>query len=318
MPKMPMPPRPLAAYETLSLPELMDFDLQAIVRRHGLELDGPIGRLASSGVVHSLWTLGSRWVLRVPKNETMCLGDHRCEAIAIPLARRAGVRTPELVLFDDSHSILEVPYSVVTRVDGTDLVAESFEHHAYIEVGHELAKLHAADVTAHGHPWLRDTSDLAAEAHFDEVLEAGLLHADGIRWFRTLCERLDRAIAVGPDAPHVFIHGDVKPDNIMIDRSGAVHLIDWGDAGFGDPAHDFQSLPMRSIEAALRGYRNKRTDDPTLEARIIRRVVARSMANLLRSPLLGPSWYRPIAANLADVLTFAVDDPKTWTSWTGR
>jgi aminoglycoside phosphotransferase (APT) family kinase protein len=318
MPNVPLPPRPLAAYETMPMPALTDFDLQAIVRQHGLELDGPIVRLASSGVVHSLWALGSRWVLRVPKNEQMCLGDHRCEAVAIPLARRAGVRTPELVVFDESHSILDVPYSVVTRVDGTDLAAEPFEHHAYVDVGRQLAKLHAADLTARGYPWLRDTGDLAAEAPFRDVLAAGLLHADGVRWFRALCERLDVTLAAGPNAPRVFIHDDVKPDNVMIDRSGAVHLIDWGDAGFGDPAHDFQSLPMRSIEVALRGYRAVRTDDPTLEARIIRRVIARSLANLRRTPLLGPSWYRPIAANLTDVLTFAIDNPRTWSSWTGR
>jgi aminoglycoside phosphotransferase (APT) family kinase protein len=254
--------------------------------------------------------------LRVPKNETMCLGDHRCEAVAIPLVLRAGVRTPSLVVFDDSLSILDVPYSVVSRIDGTDLAGESFEHPAFEEVGRELAKLHAADFSSHGHPWLRDTSDLPAEAHLEEVLDAGLLHTDGIRWVRALCERLDSVIAAGPDAAQVFIHGDVKPDNVMVDRFGAVHLIDWGDAGFGDPAHDFQSLPMRSIETALRGYRHVRDDDPTLEARVARRVIARSLSNLRRTPLAGPSWYRPIAANITDMLTFAIDNPTAWARWT--
>ena len=313
-----LPPRPLALYETMPLPSLTPDQLRAIVQRHGLEFDGPITRLVSSGVVHSLWSLGSRWVLRVPKNQMMCLGDHRCEAVAIPLALSAGVRTPALVVFDDSLSILEVPFSIVTLVDGTDLAGEPFEHRAFQAVGRELATLHAADLTSHEHPWLRDTSDLAAEAHFAEVLAAGLLHTDGVRWFQRLCERLDEIIAVGPDAPRTFIHDDIKGDNVMIDRFGAVHLIDWGDAGFGDPAHDFQSLPMRSIETALSGYRDVRDGDPTLEARIIRRVIARSLSNLRRSPLLGPSWYRPIAANLTDILTFAIDNPTTWAIWTGN
>ena len=101
----------------------------------------------------------------------------------------------------------------------------------------------------------------------------------------------------------------------MIESSGRVQLIDWGDAGFGDPAYDFRSLPMQSIEVALRGYREVRGDDPTLEARIVRRVLVRSVSNLCRTPLTGPSWYRPVAAQLTDLLTFASDRPNTWRSW---
>ena len=147
--------RSLAGYETMPSPSLTDTQLNAIVSEHGLKLDGPIVRMKSSGVVHSLWSLGSRWVLRVPKNEAMCLGDHRCEAVAIPLARMAGVRTPSLVAFDDSGSLLDVPFSIVTRVDGDDLVGATFDHHAYERVGRELARLHASDLADHDHPWLR-------------------------------------------------------------------------------------------------------------------------------------------------------------------
>lgn len=309
------PSVPLAPYEVMPMPSLSDEQLDQILERHGLQPNGPIERLASSGVVHSLWALGQECVLRVPKNEAMCLGDHLCEAAAIPLALQAGVRTPDLVVFDDSQSILDVPYSIVTRVDGKDLGGDPFDHDAYTDVGRELARLHTADLDSTD-PRLRDTSDLAADDLFDYVLTAGLLHRGAVDWLKDLCQRLDLIIQAGPEPPLVFIHGDIKPDNVMIDRAGAVHLIDWGDAGFGDPAHDFQSLPMQTIELVLAGYRAERPVDPTLEARIVRRVVARSLSNLCRSPLTGPSWYRPIAANLSDLLTFAIDHPTTWATWT--
>jgi len=312
----PSMPRPLADYETMPLPTLSEAQLGEIVGRSGLRLDGPIERMASSGVVHALWSLGSKWVLRVPKNEAMCVGDHRCEAVAIPLAQRAGVRTPRLELFDDSLTLLAVPYSIVARIDGANLVAAAADDPAYERLGRELATLHSAELGEHRHPWLRTPDDAPAETHFDRVLQAGLLHADGVRWLQALCDRLDDAITTGPSAPTSFIHDDVKPDNVMVDRAGLVHLIDWGDATFGDPANDFQSLPLVSIERTLRGYRAVRPDDATLEARIVRRVVARSMYNLARSPLTGPSWYRPIAANLTDLLTFAVDSPTAWRAWT--
>lgn len=311
--------RPLADYETMPLPTLSDAQLAEIVRRSGLTLDGPISRMESSGVVHALWSLGDRWVLRVPKHEEMCVGDHRCESVAIPMALRAGVRTPQLELFDDSLAVLDVPYSIVARVHGSNLVVAPPDHPAYDGLGRELATLHAADPTSLGevdHPWLRTPDTTSVVAHFEHALQAGLLHADGVRWLRALCDQLDELIATGPAAPTVFIHNDVKPDNVMVDHSGSVVLIDWGDASFGDPAHDLHTLPMVSIARTLAGYRAVRGADPTLEARTVRSVVSRCVYNLARSPLTGPSWYRPIAANLTDLLTFAIDHPSTWAAWT--
>lgn len=298
------------------MPLLTDAQLGAIVERHGLMPDGPIAPMVSSGVVHSLWSLGSRWVLRVPKDETMCLGDHRCEAVAIPIALRAGVRTPELVVFDDSRSILDVPFSIVERVDGLDLSTEPFDHYAYQDAGRQLALLHSADLGPHRHAWLREPDDLSFDDEAAEVLDAGLLHVEGLAWLRCLDEHLHGVVAGGPVAPESFVHGDLTPPNVMFDRSGRSHLIDWGDAGFGDAAHDFALLPMTSIKQMLLGYRSVRTDDPTLEARIVRRVVTRSLSNLRRTPLAGPSWYRPVAANLADLMMFAIDRPETWARWT--
>ena len=123
---MTLAPRPLAPYEAMPLPMLDDQQLERIVQRHGLRLDGPIIPLHSSGVVHSLWALGSQLVLRVPKNEPMSLGDHRCESVAIPLALLAGVRTPDLAVFDELLTILDVPFSIVERIDGYDLAAAPF------------------------------------------------------------------------------------------------------------------------------------------------------------------------------------------------
>jgi hypothetical protein len=89
---MTLPPRPLSDYERMSMPSVSNEMLQAIVARHRLDLDGPIVPLESAGVVHALWCLGSKLLLRVPKNEAMCVADHRCEAAAIPLALDACVR----------------------------------------------------------------------------------------------------------------------------------------------------------------------------------------------------------------------------------
>ena len=317
---MTLAPWPLAEYELLPLPTLSPELLGAIVRRHGLDLDGPIVAMHSTGVVHALWALGSQWVLRVPKDEAMCIGDHRCEAIAIPLARAAGVRTPGIVAFNDSGDILDVPYSIVERIDGHDLVSlrqDNPAHDAtYRQLGVQLALLHRVGESSTPHPWLREPEAGPAEALFDEASQAGLIHEDGITWLQNLVTRLDDSISSGPPAPRVLLHNDVKPDNAMLDRRGSLHLIDWGDAGYGDPVLDFHSLPLRSAQAALQGYRANIEGDLTLETRLIRRVVARSISGLRRTPRLGPSWYRPIAATLTDLFTFSADHPDLWRAWT--
>ncbi len=135
---------------------------------------------------------------------------------------------------------------------------------------------------------------------------------------REVCNRLDEVIAEAGSPPSVLLHNDIKPDNVIIGEVGDVHLIDWGDCGYGDPMYDFQSLPLRTLCSTLRGYRSTPADDPSLEARIIRGVIARGLLVLRRTPLLGPSWYRPIAATLFDLLTFAIDEPATWNRWTGN
>ena len=64
-------------------------------------------------------------------------------------------------------------------------------------------------------------------------------------------------------APHVstadhercFVHNDLHDMNVMCTRAGALlALIDWGDAGWGDPALDFVAVPLDMMSAAFEGY----------------------------------------------------------------
>jgi Vanillate O-demethylase oxygenase C-terminal domain len=114
-----LPPFPIDDYDTMPFPVLNDRQLRAIVARHGLPVGDSIERMATGGVVHALWAMGDRYVLRVPKDEEMCLGDLRAEVVAIPIARASGVRTPDLLDFSHLSYVHEntigTPSNATTR-----------------------------------------------------------------------------------------------------------------------------------------------------------------------------------------------------------
>ncbi|MBK5287792.1 MAG: aminoglycoside phosphotransferase family protein [Acidimicrobiia bacterium] len=316
-----LPPRPLAAYETEPFLTLTDDQLHAIVDRHDLAVRGEIAPMPSNGVVHALWSLGDDYVLRVPKAEALCLGDLHAEVVAIPIARAAGVRTPDLIGFDDTADLVEVPYTIVERVHGVDLARRPPDDPAnpdlYRQLGLQLATLHRAP-KPEPHPWLRPPESRDVDELLAESVNAGMLSADVAQWFASVLASIEPS--PGGRIPSCFLHNDVKPDNVMLDNGGQVVLIDWGDATIGDPALDLACLPAAAIADTLAGYREifPPGEDPTLERRVARTAITNAIAGLRRSPALGPSWYRPLATGVADLLGFATDQPDVWRGWLGR
>jgi hypothetical protein len=69
--------------------------LAAIAAAHGLP-SGPLEPLDSIGIINSVYKLGERFVLRVPRDHPGHVAQARREACAIPAALEAGVHTPAL------------------------------------------------------------------------------------------------------------------------------------------------------------------------------------------------------------------------------
>jgi aminoglycoside phosphotransferase (APT) family kinase protein len=94
--------------------------LRAIAARHGLRADR-VEPLPTSGIINTAYLLGDRHVLRVPRDHPGHVEQARREALAVPAARKAGVRTPRLVAFDDRLDLAPVPYTLYERVRGVAL-----------------------------------------------------------------------------------------------------------------------------------------------------------------------------------------------------
>ena len=94
--------------------------LRAIAQRHGIAAVRLVP-LPQTGIINANYALGRHHVLRVPRNHPGHIQGLYREALAVPAARAAGVRTPALVALDDTRELLPVPYAVYQRVHGEPL-----------------------------------------------------------------------------------------------------------------------------------------------------------------------------------------------------
>ncbi|TWD81483.1 phosphotransferase family enzyme [Kribbella amoyensis] len=240
----------------------------AVAGRHGVAAGGV--RELVGGVANRVYLLGDDLVLRVPRTAEF-ESDLRKEVQVIPGARLLGVRTPAVVEYDESQALIDAPYAVMERVHGTELAddarpvngsgpAGSGGDGLWGELGVQLARVHRMAPSAvdgvpdddGGDPW-RIVDELAQRGILDRAA------ADEFGgWFRRLAGRFDR------EAPYVLLHGDVAPQNLLVDETGGfAALIDWGDASWGPRGMEFAKLRLEQVAAILPSYRAAAAaDDP--------------------------------------------------------
>ena len=66
-----------------------------------------------------------------------------------------------------------------------------------------------------------------------------------------------------------FGHGDLQCEHVLVDADGSIAVIDWGDAGAGDPAYDLAVLTVGNAERlgdVLAGYGPSDAHDPDVIA----------------------------------------------------
>ncbi|MDQ3106912.1 MAG: aminoglycoside phosphotransferase family protein, partial [Actinomycetota bacterium] len=226
----------------MAFPELREDQLRAICERFGLP-SGPFGRLPSTGVINAIYTVGEGLVLRVPKNVGVGLRDTYTESVAVPAAVAAGVRTPHLVAFDEACDIVEMPYGVYDRVHAAD--GEPATDEGWRELGRDLARLHEGVTPASCPDPLNRLDTPGRWTTADDVVASlpGLDEADRAA-LEPVLRRLEAAVlSWEATGRRRFLHNDVKDTNLLTLDGGYTAIIDWGDAGWGDPTIDLRTLP---------------------------------------------------------------------------
>ncbi len=299
-------------------PEISAHTLHRIAEYHHLGVR-TFRRRPSIGVFNAIYLFGDGLVLRIPRNHPHFIAALSKEAIAIPAARAAGVRTPRLIAFDTSLTLLPVPYMLCERVHGEALESLGLDPlttpAVYHELGCDLARLHigvgpdspagqlGAPNLPQGDPRLLP-QELAAVGHFS-VAEA--------RWLEDWLDRLPPLLATPQDSR--FLHGDTQATNVLVhpDSREYLALIDWGGCGWGDPALDCSGMPLRAVPDVLAGYREIAVlpDDATAEARILRYHLHFALINIKNQPQPLRSWGERPLGYLLEIMHFLLTTPSS-------
>jgi hypothetical protein len=142
---------------------------------------------------------------------------------------------------------------------------------------------------------------------------------DGVAgaWISRWLRKLEPAVGA---SPRVFTHNDLHAANTMVDPGNLelTAVIDWGDAGWGDPVSDFEAVPLWAVPAMLTGFREAggRTDEG-----FVPRLLWSGLASALEwsgeDEHKGPGPWAPLPTslwvNLARFLSMPLDDE--WRAW---
>jgi len=230
--------------------------VDAMFEQHGVR--GPWEVLPATGLANHIFATRDV-VLRVATDHRDGISDARTESVAAPVARAAGILTPGLIAFYDTRTLVDRPFSLWERVHGETLGLADLSDFATTRVwrgvGRELARLH---VRVRDCPDPNDYLDEPARQYdlrraLRRLVETGMLDIDTA----TRVEELATALGSRAAEPlgRRFIHDDVSPMNVMCTTAGELlAIIDWGDAGWGDPSLDFAAMPLSAVPAALAGH----------------------------------------------------------------
>lgn len=236
-------------------PELID----AMFARHGAS--APWEPLPSTGLANRVFATRDV-VLRVATDHPDGVVDARTESVAAPVALAAGILTPRLIAFDDTRTLVDRPFSLWERVHGVTLGATSLPPrqmaNVWRGVGRELGRLHVrvrecADPDGYLDEPRRDQD---VDAALKRLVDANKLDVETARRVERVAEELRRHIGDGIETR--FIHDDIHSMNVMCSADGdLLAIIDWGDAGWGDPTLDFAAMPFDAMRFALEGYKTE-------------------------------------------------------------
>ena len=229
----------------------MDTVIREILNKN--QINESFVKLTTHGIANEIYATPS-FILRIPTDHPEATSDAFTESVAAPLARSMGIKTPKLIYFDNSYTLLNKTYSIWERIHGRTLgEIDNYLNYSntWKEIGFELGKLHVS-IRKFNDPkgWL----DHPDRDYTKDRLIKDLFNNDSNSLY--LLELVESKYKNQTFSyKKCFVHGDTNPFNFLCTTNDQLlSIIDWGDAGWGDPAIDFYMIPIDVLDNVLDGY----------------------------------------------------------------
>lgn len=219
--------------------------------------------------------------------------------MAAPAAARLGIPVAALIALDTSRSLIPRDVTLWERLAGDHPDGASS---VWLEVARQLAVLHDAELAWPPHT-VRDDAPVRHAAL--PAVAQKLQHLGALQEVAAWAARLEAFSA--PADLKTSIHGDIHRFNVLSGpEDELVALLDWGDAGWGDPAYDLARAPLEALAPMLAAYEaaSRRGLGPDARGRILRYRLGRLLRWAQRQS--------EAPGDLAAFLTFVRHLPDDW------
>jgi aminoglycoside phosphotransferase (APT) family kinase protein len=216
----------------------------------GLTL-GPAG----AGTENTMFRLGEELLVRLPR--TVEKADALCtEREWLPrLAPYLPLRVPEPVFAGEASAVFPAQWSVLRWIPGSEAGVDSVRD--WGRFGTDLAgfvrALHRVDLMGAQLSWYRGADLAPCDGWVSDAL-ASCRRLVGSELDVDAVESFWRAGLAQPVSPHprVWLHGDLKPTNLLVEDGRVVAVIDFGAVSVGRPDAEHATvwdLPSAAREA---------------------------------------------------------------------
>lgn len=212
----------------------------ALLTRNAPDLAGlPVTPVLSDVTDNAMYRVGDHLAMRLPRRlEAVRLLEK--EARILPNLGRLPLDVPQPQKMFPASADFPYPWSLVRWIEGH--TAHLDELHTPADAGRALAGFLAALRVTDA-----DGAPLAGAANHRRGVPLRELADQTLHCIAALADEIDAvearalwraALAMPYDGPPVWLHGDLKADNLLARDGRLVAVIDWGLAAAGDPAVD--------------------------------------------------------------------------------
>ncbi|NLR97654.1 aminoglycoside phosphotransferase family protein [Rhizobium sp. P38BS-XIX] len=202
--------------------------------------DLPIRRLVSSGTDNAIFRLGETLALRLPRRASAARLIEK-ELDCLPRFADLPLEVPKLLFRGRFDSDPERDFGIFEWMEGEVASPGTIANpeDAALSLASFLRALHRVDI---------DGAPKAGEINHHRGVTLDVLTSITLPAIDRLADEIDadaarrlwrQACAIRHHGPPVWLHGDIKADNLIARNGNLVGVIDWGLCAVGDPAADY-------------------------------------------------------------------------------